>query len=172
MPSSQELQHIADPPTQILSTAEKDKRIVLNLRPNKWSPATQEECRTDRKWQIRISLSSGLSGAFMAPEYAEHLGTLAAKDVLVVCCQDHGGHIFTVVDELKEVYWLDGGGPARGAHASIRFANAHRHVATTGNVWASFVLAIAKVRRTARPCSRPDETGEHFLQLFEKYSIT
>lgn len=161
MASSQIPHTIVDAPDSIGAFAKQNPGIIINLRPDRWSKKTLLAFKNDRHWQIRANLNNGW---FMSPEFTAFLADLKDKTPLLICYQGTAGEIMVAADIADRTVWVDCKSKEKGVHAAIRFNSDE-----VGQVWGSYILAVAPLREVIEVKNRIDPTGEKFVALFKKF---
>lgn len=170
MPSTQEPVKITDTSQSILDFAKANHQVKINLRPDHWPDETVKACKGDKVWQIRMALYYGL---LMSPWLTDFLKEVKSGDTIVISSQETNGDIVTTVGTVKEIFWIGHNGDDRqyGVHAGIRLNRHYRYGSVWGEIWGNYVLAIAQVRKVARPTSKRDKNGRHFIETVKKYGV-
>lgn len=161
MASSQIPHTIVDAPDSIDAFAKKNPGIIINLRPDRWSKETLLAFKNDRRWQIRANLNNGW---FMSPELTAFLADLKDKTPLLICYQKTSGEVMVAADIADKTIWVDWQSKENGVHVAIRFNSDE-----VGQVWGSYILAVAPLREVIEVKNRIDPTGEEFVELFKRF---
>lgn len=165
MASSQIPHTIVDAPDSIGAFAKQNPGIVINLRPDRWSKKTLLAFKSDRLWQICANLHNGW---YMSPELTAFLADLKEKTPLLICYQETGGEVMVAAGVADRTIWVDREESKRkGIHAAIRF-NSNE----IGQIWGSYILAVAPLREVIEVKNRIDPTGKEFIDLFKRFGRT
>jgi len=178
MASSKHPVEIVDAPADVERFAHETRGICINLRADRWPEDVLKRYRRDddKMWGIMVSLNEA---HLTAPWLTDFLKKLKPGDSFLTSVQGAGEDIYTVVGQIREIYWIDGGRPPPenpspyGKLAAIRPVKGdYKQGLIAGfQIWTSYVLAIACLSEEVRPNSWKDSEGERFIKLAKKHGV-
>lgn len=178
MASSKHPIEIVDAPVAVERFAHETSGICINTRVDKWPEDVLTRYRTGdaRLWGMMVSLHEA---RLTAPWLTDFLKKLKPGDSFLASVQGAGEDIYTVIGQIKEIFWIDNGRPPPenpcpyGKLAAIRpVKDDYKCGLIAGfQIWTSYVLAIACVSEAVPPNSWKDPEGERFLKLAKKAGI-
>lgn len=93
------------------------------------------------------------------------MNAIRGGEALAILCQDAGGEIFMVKTNNRGVLWVDSRqkNQAYGVLGQIKTEEGKGKF--SWHVWASYILAVAKLSGKVKPSCMLDQTGEKFLKV-------
>ena len=178
MASSKHPVEIVDVPVAVEQFAQEASGICINQRVDKWPEDVLTRYRNGdaKRWGMMVSLHEA---HLTAPWLTDFLKKLKPGDNFLASVQGAGEDIYTVVGQIREIYWIDGGRPPPkdpspyGKLAAIRpVKDDYKCGLIAGfQIWTSYVLAIARLSEEVPPNSWKDPEGERFLKLVKKHGV-
>lgn len=178
MASSKHPIEIVDVPVAVEQLALETSGICINQRVDRWPEdvLTRYKNADPRLWGLMVSLHEA---HLTAPWLTDFLKKLKPGDSFLASVQGAGVDVYTVVGQIREIYWIDGGRPPPenpslyGKLAAIRPVKGDykRGLIAGFQIWTSYVLAVACLTEAVPPNSWKDPDGKRFIRLAKKHGV-
>lgn len=131
-------------PQEIINLAAVRPEIVCNLRP---SQRPEEQTETEEEKETRKMYEGFFDCWFFYKPVEGFLKDVRPGTRLILVCQNFGEDIFTLITDIKDIYWADKHYPRIDFNKKPRIV---RQLFGESNLWGGFILAVARVGKVKK----------------------